>query len=84
MLNPSSTVEKVNLFLLLSNRNTWIEIRGKDFFGGKVNFRAEGLLARILQHEVDHLNGILICDRRELLLECEEFQLVDKENEYNA
>ena len=84
MLNPSSTVEKVNLFLLLSNRNAWIEIRGKDFFGGKVNFQAEGLLAHVLQHEVDHLNGILICDHGESMPGRQDTTVVDKENEYNA
>ncbi len=28
----------------------------------KLRFKATGLLARVLQHEVDHLNGILISD----------------------
>ncbi len=31
--------------------------------GTKLTFRADGLLARALQHEVDHLNGILFIDR---------------------
>ncbi len=43
-------------------RNAKIEIRGKDSRGEELYFEAEGLLARILQHEVDHLNGVLICD----------------------
>jgi peptide deformylase len=30
---------------------------------GEIEFEAEGLLARALQHEVDHLNGILFIDR---------------------
>lgn len=28
----------------------------------KIKIKAEGLLARVIQHEVDHLNGILIID----------------------
>jgi len=31
--------------------------------GREVEFEATGLLARALQHEVDHLNGILFIDR---------------------
>lgn len=31
--------------------------------GREIEFEAEGFLARALQHEVDHLNGILFCDR---------------------
>jgi len=32
--------------------------------GGEVRrLEAEGLLARIIQHEYDHLDGVLICDR---------------------
>jgi peptide deformylase len=28
-----------------------------------VEFRASGLLSRVIQHELDHLNGILFIDR---------------------
>jgi peptide deformylase len=31
--------------------------------GGQISFKAGGLLARAVQHEVDHLNGILFIDR---------------------
>jgi peptide deformylase len=34
-----------------------------DLKGGKVRIEAEGLLARLLQHETDHLDGVLIIDR---------------------
>ena len=34
-----------------------------DLEGNKVTLRANGLLARALQHEIDHLNGILFIDR---------------------
>jgi peptide deformylase len=33
--------------------------------GSKVTFEAGGLLARVIQHEVDHLDGILFIDRLE-------------------
>lgn len=38
-------------------------VRGLDPQGIPVQVRAEGLLARALQHEIDHLDGILFIDR---------------------
>ena len=43
-------------------RNTRIQLRARDRRGKKVEFEAAGLLARVLQHEIDHLDGKLICD----------------------
>ncbi|MHB1456539.1 MAG: peptide deformylase [Armatimonadota bacterium] len=40
-----------------------IEVRGNNMKGKPVKIKAEGLLARILQHEIDHLNGTLFIDR---------------------
>ena len=40
-----------------------IEVRGNNLKGKPVKIKAEGLLARILQHEIDHLNGTLFIDR---------------------
>ncbi len=44
-------------------RPTQVTISGQDRSGSPVRLEAEGLLARILQHEMDHLNGVLILDR---------------------
>lgn len=44
-------------------RATRIAVTGQDSTGGPLKLEAEGLLARILQHEIDHLNGVLILDR---------------------
>lgn len=38
-------------------------VTGETLEGKKIEFEAAGLLARALQHEVDHLNGILFIDR---------------------
>lgn len=38
-------------------------VRGLDRHGNPVEREADGLLARALQHEIDHLNGILFIDR---------------------
>ncbi|MFP4172203.1 MAG: peptide deformylase [Candidatus Hydrogenedentota bacterium] len=35
--------------------------------GEHLDFRAKGLLARIIQHELDHLNGVIFLDRVDLL-----------------
>jgi peptide deformylase len=40
-----------------------IELTGLDKNGKKIRVKAEGLLARAFQHEIDHLNGKLILDR---------------------
>ena len=40
-----------------------VTVSGQDQLGSPVRLDAEGLLARILQHEMDHLNGVLILDR---------------------
>ncbi len=40
-----------------------IRTRARDAAGGEIEIEAEGLEARVIQHEVDHLDGILILDR---------------------
>ena len=40
-----------------------VRVQGLDRDGNTVTMEAAGLLARILQHEVDHLDGILFLDR---------------------
>jgi len=40
-----------------------ISVRGVDAGGNQVAFAAEGLLSRCLQHENDHLDGVLFLDR---------------------
>ena len=40
-----------------------ITLSGQDATGRPLRIEAEGLLARIFQHEVDHLDGVTILDR---------------------
>lgn len=40
-----------------------IVVKGQDVRGKPVRVRAEGWYARVLQHEIDHLDGILFLDR---------------------
>lgn len=44
-------------------RAATISVRGKNRRGRRVAFEATGLLARVLQHEIDHLDGVLFLDR---------------------
>ncbi|MBN6055556.1 peptide deformylase [Nonomuraea sp. RK-328] len=43
-------------------RSYMVVARGRDMFGKPVSVRALGVLARVLQHEVDHLDGVLFSD----------------------
>jgi len=44
-------------------RPTGLIISGQDASGAPLRIEASGLLARIFQHEIDHLDGVLILDR---------------------
>ena len=58
-------------------RHLRVKCRGLAGDGSVVDFEASGWMARILQHEVDHLNGVLYTDR----MESRTFRRVDKINE---
>ncbi|OIO93939.1 MAG: peptide deformylase [Anaerolineae bacterium CG2_30_64_16] len=45
------------------SRPTMAIIRGQDGYGKPQKVRAYDYLARIFQHEIDHLNGVLFIDR---------------------
>ena len=42
-----------------------ISVKGINLEGKEIQVDADGLLARVLQHEIDHVNGILFVDRLE-------------------
>jgi peptide deformylase len=44
-------------------RSTAVKIEGLDEKGRPVSIEADGLLARVFQHEIDHLDGVLFIDR---------------------
>ncbi len=51
---PEVTVEIPRAEVLL--------VRGFDADGKEIEYKVEGLTARMVQHEIDHLNGVLIID----------------------
>src|SRR3954471_11324102 len=44
-------------------RPVFIRVRARDEYGDDIEIEAAGLEARVIQHEVDHLDGVLILDR---------------------
>ena len=44
-------------------RPTAIELSYRDEMGRPRKMKADGLMARCIQHEMDHLNGVLFVDR---------------------
>jgi len=58
-----------------------IRVRAQDRFGRKIRLRLAGWTARIFQHEIDHLNGILYIDKltaKENFWTEEEFQAIQE------
>jgi peptide deformylase len=43
-------------------RHTKIRVRAMNLEGTVVHFKADGFLARVIQHEIDHTNGIVFID----------------------
>ena len=53
-------------------RSTSIVLKGQDRNGKKVKYKLNGWVARIFQHEVDHLTGVLFTDLAESIWQPEE------------
>ncbi|MFN8499313.1 MAG: peptide deformylase [Anaerolineae bacterium] len=47
----------------LVDRHTWVVVKGQDAQGREFRIKARDYVARIFQHEIDHLDGILFTDR---------------------
>lgn len=62
-------------YIGLVTRSVKIKARALDEWGGKIRLTAEDLLAQAIEHEVDHLNGILYVDH---LVAHEQLRKVDR------
>jgi peptide deformylase len=49
-------------------RSEWVTLQAQDLEGQPVSITARGLRARVFQHELDHLDGVLFIDRLEPVL----------------
>jgi peptide deformylase len=56
-----------------------VTAKGLDASGKEVRIKGEGLLAQALEHEIDHLNGILYVDRMEDVSKLKKIQPSDAE-----
>ena len=78
--SPQSTEEYEGCLSLphqyaLVSRAAGVTVEAQDLQGNPIKLTPQGFLARIFQHEIDHLNGKLITDRaRGKVLTEEEFQ----------
>jgi peptide deformylase len=81
---PEGCLSFPEIFAEISRAES-IEVKALDRKGKSIAFGCSGLLARAIQHEIDHLNGILFIDRmtpatkRELKPELEALQAETKE-----
>ena len=44
-------------------RSVRISVEARGYDGEKIKFEANGLFARVIQHELDHLDGVLFIDK---------------------
>jgi peptide deformylase len=45
------------------DRPVHVRVKARDEYGEEIRVEASGLEARVIQHEIDHLDGVLILDR---------------------
>ena len=65
-------------------RSFKLTVKGLDEHGKPLRLDAEGLLARVFQHEVDHLDGRLFIDIAENVREATAEDLEDEDPEHQA
>ena len=60
-------------------RHTKVRVRALNEDGEEIRFKAEGFLARVIQHEIDHTNGIVFVDH--IRDQCDAFFTLNPEGE---
>lgn len=77
LINPTTIERSVNTWLFEEGclsipgvivpvrRAHTIRVRAEDIHGDTYEFNAEHFFARVIQHEIDHLDGVLIIDKRD-------------------
>jgi peptide deformylase len=60
-------------------RSLSITVKGQNRHGQPIKIKANGWLARIFQHEVDHLDGVLFPDRAERVWKLDEEEALEAE-----
>ena len=57
----------------LVKRSRAIKVSALNREGDKIEFEAEGLFARVILHEIDHINGVLFIDRAKKITSGKEY-----------
>lgn len=60
-------------------RQAAIQVKGLNRHGKPLKIKAEGWLARIFQHEIDHLNGVIFTDRATRVWKPEEGAVLERD-----
>lgn len=60
-------------------RHATIQVKGLNRHGKPLKIKAEGWLARIFQHEIDHLNGVIFTDRATRVWKPEEEAVLERD-----
>jgi peptide deformylase len=60
-------------------RYSKVRVKALDLNGNEIRFKAEGFLARVIQHEIDHTNGIVFIDH--IRDQTEAFYTLDEKGE---
>lgn len=60
-------------------RHDKVRVKALDAEGNEIRFKAEGFLARVIQHEIDHTNGIVFIDH--IREQADAFYRLDKDGE---
>jgi peptide deformylase len=60
---PESCLSLPGLHPVNITRSIAVTVTGRDHRGQKLRYPLTGKEARVVQHEIDHLDGILIADR---------------------
>ena len=63
-------------------RHSKVRVKALDENGAEVRFKAEGFLARVIQHEVDHTNGTVFIDH--IRDQADAFYTLDEKGELKA
>lgn len=56
-----------------------VTVKGQNPYGQQMKIKAKGWLARIFQHEIDHLDGVLFIDLAENIYRLEDIEAVSEE-----
>lgn len=60
-------------------RHSKVRVKALDIHGNEIRFKAEGFLARVIQHEIDHTNGIVFIDH--IKEKTDAFYMLDEKGE---